>query len=170
MLQQWRSTFRTLADVGSDDILARVTAHGVRCIGALVHVAAVHAVGRQPVAEGTRAAERAGRVVAAERAGGAALRALVNVHARLLGALREPGVAAALVPAGRISAGAVAADARVGGALVGVRARGAVRVQHVPGRALAAVGAVGVDALPADTQLGVQHALVHVAARRAVQL
>lgn len=54
-----------------------------RLRGALVHVAAVHAVGRQAVAEGARAAERARRVVAAERARGAPLRALVDVHARL---------------------------------------------------------------------------------------
>lgn len=72
-------TFGTLADVGADDVLAGVRAH---VAGALVDVAAVHAVGRRGVPVRARAAERARRVVAAERAQ-RALRALVDVHARL---------------------------------------------------------------------------------------
>lgn len=50
---------------------------------ALVDVLAVHPVGRHRVPVGTRAAERAQRVVAPERAHRATLRTLVHVHTRL---------------------------------------------------------------------------------------
>lgn len=43
-------------------------------------------------------------------------------------------------------------------------------VKGESGRTVAAVGAVRVDALAAHAQLGVQHALVHVATCRTVQL
>lgn len=72
-------TFRTLADIRADDILARMRTHFV-VLSALVDVLAVHAVGRDRVPVRTRAAERTRRVVAAERAHRAAFRTLVYVH------------------------------------------------------------------------------------------
>lgn len=75
-------TFRTLAHIRSNYILASVWAGRVGR-RALVDVLAVDAVGREGVPVGARAAERAERVVAAERAGRSPLGALVDVHARL---------------------------------------------------------------------------------------
>ena len=78
----------------------------------------VLAIGRQRVAVGTDAAERAERVVAAEGAQVAQLAALVHVLTRLHGARREARLAGALETALRVATGAVATDARLGHALV----------------------------------------------------
>lgn len=73
---------RTLAQVRADGVLAGVRARRLGR-GALVHVAAVHAVLGQRVPVRTRAPVRSQRVVTAERAPRPPARALVYVHARL---------------------------------------------------------------------------------------
>lgn len=75
-------TFRTLADVRANDVFTGVWTHSRVC-SAFIYVSAVDAIGREAVPEGTRAAERPGSIVAAERAGRSTFCALVYIHTRL---------------------------------------------------------------------------------------
>lgn len=78
----------------------------------------------------------------------------------LIRSLREPVIAVAVVTAGHVRAGAVTADARLRGALVGVHAAQPSLVQRVPVVAFAAERAVRVDAAPAAAHIRAHLALV----------